>query len=115
MEEVVRLIFQQATGPQVGDCLFSKAAVASSQSTRPTQPRSRWPRLWDGHSSRRRSLPTRVQQTPEDDAWLWKSYRSKKRRRALSLPTRDYQPLTASTNLNAESVLSGIPRIVSQS
>src|ERR1700730_396249 len=89
--------------PPLGNCLCSKAAVASSRSKWPTKQRSRWPRLWEGHSSRCRSRPTKGQPKPGDDAWLWRSYRSRKRRRAPSLTTLDRQALAASTNLNFES------------
>jgi len=95
--------------------LRSKAAVASSPSTGPMKPRSRWPRLLEAHSSKYRSLPTKGLPTPGNDAWLWTSCRSRKRRRAPSLPTRDHQPLAASNSLKAESAPSGISRMVSQS
>jgi hypothetical protein len=65
-----KMIWWLAARPPVGDWLRSKAAVASSRSTMPTQPRSSWPQLSEGHSSRCRSQPTKGQPTPGDDAWL---------------------------------------------
>src|SRR5882724_2434447 len=115
LHSLVLLIFQRLLRSPVGDRLHLKVAVASSRSTGPTKPQSRWPPLSEVHSSRCRSRPTRGQRPPGLDAWIWTSYRNRKLRRRPSPPNRDHQAFAASTNLNPESATSRTPRIVSQS